>query len=325
MPSYLDFNSTKNFRDYILGKNISTPNGPQTFNASGYDVQKTSDYAVIDSGTVENDRDNQLSQTQNGNIFKPLQYTITDVIDTLPRRINLQLYPYFTGNLNHNIIGIMSTDNYDNESELFKFAANNIRNNPQGPVFARIQQNLYAATVGRARIADALNGNTATAINILTGREPLVEFNNKITVAKTLAGKGIDFLQTVAGVEFPFSEIPGDYLSNPRNPINVRPQPKNELQAIYQDVTGAIGSLLGIQRRPKLSRKPSDLLIEYMGEGQKQRLYDLISYSKYGPNYTTSARSQNSSKLFNFADKIASGAKSPPKISIPIFMQKKIR
>ena len=310
MPSYLDFNSTKNFRDYILGKNISTPNGPQTFNASGYDVQKTSDYAVIDSGTVENDRDNQLSQTQNGNIFKPLEYTITDVIDTLPRRINLQLYPYFTGNLNHNIIGIMSTDNYDNESELFKFAANNIRKNPQGPVFARIQQNLYASTVGRARLSDALNGNTATAINILTGREPLVEFNNKITVAKTLAGKGIDFLQTVAGVEFPFSEIPGDYLSNPRNPINVRPQAKNELQAIYQDVTGAIGSLLGIQRRPKLSRKPSDLLIEYMGEGQRQRLYDLISYSKYGPNYTTSARSQNSSKLFNFADKIASGAKS---------------
>ena len=310
MPSYLDFNSTKNFRDYILGKNISSPNGPQTFNAGAYDVQKTSDYVVIDSGTVENDRDALLSQTQNGNIFKPLEYTVTEVLDTLPRRINLQLYPYFTGNLNHNIIGIMSTDNYDNESELFKFAANNIRKNPQGPVFARIQQNLYAATVGRARLLDALNGNTATAVNILTGREPLIEFNNKITVAKTIPGKGIDFLQTVAGVEFPFSEIPGDYLSNPRNPINVRPQARNELQAIYQDVTGAIGSLLGIQRRPKLSRKPSDLLIEYMGEGQKQRLYDLISYSKYGPNYTTTARSQNSSKLFNFADQIASGVKS---------------
>ena len=28
MPSYLDFNSTKNFRDYILGKNISTPKYP---------------------------------------------------------------------------------------------------------------------------------------------------------------------------------------------------------------------------------------------------------------------------------------------------------
>lgn len=310
MPSYVDFDSTKRFRDYILGKNLSSPNGPQTFNTNSYSIQNLSDVSVLDSGDVEKERDINLPQTQNLNLFKPIEYFVRESLDNIPRRANLALYPYFRGGDNYNIVGIMSTNNYDTESELFKFAANNIKNNPNGPVFARIQQNLYAATVGRVRLIDALQGNSTTAINLVTGREPLVEYNNKISVAKTLPGKAIDFLQTVAGIEFPFSEIPGDYLTNPRNPINVRPVAQNEVQALVQDVTGAIGSLVGIQRRPKASRKPSDLFIEYMGEGQRQRLYDLLSYSKYAPNYTTSARSQQSSKIFSFAERAASGIKS---------------
>jgi hypothetical protein len=159
------------------------------------------------------------------------------------------------------LIGIMSGDNFDNDSRLMRFAAQNIRENKQGPVLARITQNLTSATLGRVRLADALNGNLATAINIATGREPLVEKNYKITVAKTLAGKGIDFLQTVAGVEFPFSEIPGDYLSNPQNPIENRPEPRTQAGAILQDITGALGSLIGIQNRIGSFFLPCMLLI----------------------------------------------------------------
>ena len=51
-------------------------------------------------------------------------------------------------------------------------------------------------------------------------------------------------------------------------------------------------------------------MIEYMGEGQKQILFDQLTYSKYAPNYTTTARSQQSSKLFNFANNVASGVKN---------------
>jgi hypothetical protein len=309
MPSYLDFDSTKRFRDYILSKTLNKPNGPQTFTQSSYTVQTLSEMANPDLPEVDYNRPTDLLQTQNTNIFKPLEYFVTETLDTLPRRANLQLYPYFNSG-NYNFISIMSTDNYDTESELMKFAALNMRLNQNGPVFSRINRNIEAATNGRLRILDALNGNTTTAINLITGREPLIESNNKITVAKTLPGKAIDFLQTVAGVEFPWSEIPGDYLSNPRNPINVRPQAKTELGKIYQDVTGALGSLIGIQRRPKLDRKPSDLMIEYLGEGQKNALYDNLSYSKYAPNYTTTARSQNSSKVFGFVDKVAQGIKN---------------
>jgi hypothetical protein len=309
MPSYLDFDTTKRFRDYILGKTLSKPNGPQTFTQSSYAVQSLSDMSNSDLPEVDYNRPADLLQPQNSNIFKPFEYFVTETLDTLPRRANLQLYPYFNSG-NYNFISIMSTDNYNTESELMKFAALNMRLNPNGPVFSRISRNIEAATNGRLRILDALNGNTTTAINIITGREPLIDSNNKITVAKTLPGKAIDFLQTVAGVEFPWSEIPGDYLSNPRNPVNYRPQAKTELGKVFQDVTGALGSLIGIQRRPKLDRKPSDLMLEYLGEGQKNALYDNLSYSKYAPNYTTTARSQNSSKVFNFIDNVAQGIKN---------------
>lgn len=309
MPSNLDFDSTRIFRDFIIGKTLNRPNGPQTFTQNSYTVQTLNELPNVDLPDVDFNRSTDLLLPQNSNIFKPLEYFVTENLNTLPRRANLRLYPYFNS-VNHNLISVMSNSNYDTESELMKFAAFNMRQNPNGPVLSRISRNLEAATTGRLRFLDALNGNTATAINIITGREPLIEFNNKITVAKTLPGKAIDFLQTVAGVEFPFSEIPGDYLTDPRNPINNRPESRTELGRVIQDVTGALGSLFGIQRRPQLDRKPSDLMIEFLGAGQKNALYDNLSFSTYAPNYTTTARSQNSSKIFNFIDNAAQGVRN---------------
>ena len=318
MPSYLGFDETRVFRDYILSRTLQQPNGPQTFTSSNYVVQNLTDYANVDPGDVvvgsgspaQGGRDQEIAQTKSINLYKPTDYELIENLETLPRRANLQLYPYFTYE-SHNLIGIMaSSSSYDTESELFKFAAKYIKDDRNGPVHARIAQNTFAATVGRVRIEDALQGNTATAINILTGREPLIEANNKITVAKTVAGKAIDFMETVAGITLPFSTIPGDYLSNPANPVNYRDEPRTQVGAILQDVTGAIGSLFGIARRPKVSTKPSDLLIEYTGDGPKKTLYNLLSFSKYAPNYTTTARSQNSSKIFNFLDRAAQGVKN---------------
>ena len=314
MPSYLNFDSTKEFRNSIIAKTLIKPNGPQTFTKDNYDYQKLSNLSNVDPGAVDKNRKDDLIKISNSNIYKPTKFFIKENIDTLPRTRNLSLYfnggsPYFTAE-KHNLIGIMATKKYDTESELFKFAAKYIREDKGGPVLTRIAYNTDRAINGKIRLLDALNGNTATALNILTGREPLVEMNNKITVASTLIGKGIDFLQTVSGTQLPFSEIPGDYLSNPRNPINYRPEAKTEFGKIVQDVTGVLGSLIGIERRPKLSRKPSDLLIQYMGQGPKQALFDSLTFNRYAPNYTTSARSQQSSKLFSFVDKAAQGIKN---------------
>lgn len=306
MPSYLDFDSTSKFRNSILSRTLQQPNGPQSFNSSAYSVEKLGDSPNIDTGDVNNDLDKHLSTTKQKNSFHPDEY---GVIDTLSETILMDeggIYPHFTDTVNsyNNFIGIMSLSNYETESKLMRFAIKNIQEDKQGPVLSRITQNLTAATYGRVRLLDALNGNTSTAINLVTGKESLIEKNYKITVANTLPGKTIDFLQTVAGVEFPWSEIPGNYLSNPNDPINYRPEAQTTAGRILQDVTGVLGSLIGIQRRPKLSSKPSDLMIQYMGSGQKDILFDNLRFSKYGPNYTKTAISQQSSKLFNFVDKI---------------------
>lgn len=309
MPSYVDFDSTKKFRDFLIGKTLNQPNGPQTKTSTDYSVSSLSEFSNVDPGDVITNRPVDLRYWKTYNAFSPDDSQIVEQLSTLTKN-RLGLYPYFRTGQDHGLIGILGSSNFDNESELFKFSADYIKNDPQGPLQARIQQNMYAATVGRVRLIDALGGNTSTAINIITGREPLIEKNYKITVAKSLAGKAIDFVQTVSGVEFPFSEIPGDYLSNPENPINIRPEAKTETGKLWQDVTGAIGSLFGINRRPKGSRKPSDLMIEYLSDGQKSALYHNLSFSKYAPNYTTSARSQNTSKIFNFIDRAAQGVKN---------------
>jgi hypothetical protein len=310
MGTQLDFDSTKRFRDVILAKTLSVPNGPQTFNSTNYTVNNLRTLPDIDSGEVDDNRPQDLLTPQTTNIFKPINYLVKDTILTQPRRANLQLYPYFLGGQEYSLISIMNTSNYDTESELMKFAASYIKEPQNGPVSARIQQNLYRTTVGKLRVIDALEGNTATLVNLFTGREPLIEGTSNITVANTLVGKGVDFLQTVSGVEFPWSEIPGNYLSNPRRPSDYKPTANSGQGNLLTDITGALGSILGIQRRPTLNQKPSDLFISYLGERQKSILFNNISYSRYAPDYTTTARSQNSSKLFNFVDKFAQGVKS---------------
>ncbi len=313
MPSYLDFDATKRFRDEILKRTLDPVYGkepsPKTYTDSTYSVRTLNELANINQPEVDSNRVSDLTTIKTKNIFKPEEYIITERISDLPRRINLNLYPYFT-QTNYNLIGIMGNSNYDTESELFKFAAYFIRNNSQGPVFSRIQQNLNAVVNGRNRLLDGLSGNSSALLNVIRGKEPIIEGNNKITVARTLLGKGIDFLQTVSGTQLPWSEIPGDYLTNPRNPVNTRPTNVSEGAKVWQDLTGTLGSFIGIRRRPLPTRKPSDLLIEYMGESTKNRLFDLLGYSKYAPNYTTTARSQQSSRLFNFPNQFAEGIKN---------------
>jgi outer membrane protein OmpA-like peptidoglycan-associated protein len=324
--SNLDFNNTKSFRDALLAKTLQAPNGPQTFSSTSYSVQNTNNFSNTDSGDVVTnnvyDRINLLKNAYAINRFGPEdsdKFVIIEDITTIPSLGNLSLYPYFETRdvLGRSLIGALNSENYEFESKLAQFSNTFLSNDPQGPVQARIRQNLETATLGRLRILDAINGNTSTAINIIRGKESLIEKNYKITVASSIPGKVIDFVQTVAGVEFPFSEIPGDYLSNPANPVVNRPEPRTQFGAILQDVTGVLGSLIGIKRRPKLSSKPSDIMYEYMGSGQKQNLHDNLSFSKYKPDYTTTARSQQSSKLFNFPGAIAQGIKNVLGVEAP--------
>jgi succinate dehydrogenase flavin-adding protein (antitoxin of CptAB toxin-antitoxin module) len=322
MPSYLDFDTTKNIRDFILSKTLQKPDGPQTFTANNYEYNKLSSYSNTDPGdVVKNDvtsRTNELSKIRNLNLFKPEQYRVYENLSN--QIINnglLKLYPYFSTDVpKYNIIGILGNDKYENESKLFQFAASNIKDNIDGPYRSRIRSNFDRNVNGKNRLLDAIDGFTPTAINIFTGKESLYELNNTITVSKTLPGKGIDFLEALAGVTTPFSQIPGDYLTNPNNTVKQRPY-TTELGRVVQDITGNLGSLVGIQRRNLTTTKPSDILLDYTGQGSKQALYNLLSYSTYAPDYTTTARSQNTSKIFNFIDNDSQSIKSIIGIEAP--------
>jgi hypothetical protein len=125
MPSYLDFDSTKSFRDKILGKTLQQPNGPQTFNSTNYEASNLTDYANKSGGTITIKRAEELKQTKGVNIYKPDMF-YTKNLETLPRAANLRLYPYFQPG-EHTLIGILGqTDSSDNESLLYKFASSNI-------------------------------------------------------------------------------------------------------------------------------------------------------------------------------------------------------
>jgi hypothetical protein len=298
MPAYLDFDTTNNFRKFILSKTLKPANGPIEFTSSNYGVQNLSDYANIAQPAIDANVSNELLQTSKINIYKPTDFETYTNLGNLPRRANLQLYPHFVSSDN-TLVSILTNNNFSTESELFKFAASYIKDTTQkGPIYARIEQNLEKTTNGKNRLLDALNGNTATALNLVTGREPLVERNYSVTVSPAnRSGVPKNFIEAITGNNSPISIIPGNYLTEPSDIFNNNPQNPLQLGTILNDATGVVASMIGINGKPKISPRPSDVFINYMGDGQKSILFDLISHSKYAPNYTVISQIENT--LFN--------------------------
>lgn len=276
MSSYLDFGSTKKFRDSLISRTLNVPNGPQTFTESDYQIKSFDIKNNIDQKDVDYNRENDLNVLNKYNTYKPEEFYVIEELNTLPQVKNLRLYPYFN-TTKYTLFGMNNIQDYEKESELLKFASQHIKNDRQGPLFSRIEQNHLLFN----------NGST----------------NFKITPFAD--NKEKNFLDIVEGKTLPWDTIEGDYLTNPLKPIINRPTKTTELGKIVQDVTGKIGEMFGIKRRE--NRNPSDLFIENMGEGQKQLLFFNISFSKYGPNYTNTARTKNSSSLFGFIDDVLDG------------------
>jgi len=146
----------------------------------------------------------------------------------------------------------------------------------------RIAFELYQQTVGRLNFVDAMK-DPYNALDIVTGRESLIERDNHITVPKGLVGKGLDFVSRLTGVYVPFSYIPGDYFElEPARGLSTAGK-------IVSDITGILGSLVGIPRR---RQSPSQRFLEYTAGGTKSSLFKHIRYNKYGPNYGEGAQAQ---------------------------------
>ena len=80
MPTYLDFDTTKSFRDTLIARTLQRPNGPQTFTSANYSVQNLNDLPNVDPGDVDDDRSLQLQKTSSINTFKPNFFDIIEYL-----------------------------------------------------------------------------------------------------------------------------------------------------------------------------------------------------------------------------------------------------
>ena len=154
MPTYLDFDSTKNIRNFILSKTLQKPDGPQTFTSESYTYHSLSSFSNTDPGDVVlNDamsREERLNSLGSINLYKPTEYTGLDrVIDVNimdKTGLPLKLYPYFNTDLpKYNLVGILGSSKYESESKLFQFSQSLIKReipNVDGPVYSRLKRNL---------------------------------------------------------------------------------------------------------------------------------------------------------------------------------------
>lgn len=296
MPAYLDFDSSKKFRDAIIARTLNVPNGPQTFTSSNYSYHNQNDFANVDPGTVENEREGMLIKAKGQNVYKPEDYFLTENLNDYVRLKNLPTYSEAATSFKHEtntLISLLAINDYESESDLFKWSRNFVLLNQDGPLYQRIRQNIISSTIGKANIIDALE-NSSTAINIITGNERLIGYNYKITVNPSLVGKIVDFTQTVAGVETPWTNIPGNYLTDPNKEVT-------------NSLTTGINRLFGIHEKNKVSEHPSDIMVEYMGDGQRSRLYDNLSHNTYAPDYTLMSRTNSSSSKSGLLNNITEG------------------
>jgi len=315
MPSYLDFDSTNNFRKALIGRTLQQPNGPQTFSSNNYAFASLSDSADVSGGTITYSQAAELKQSQSINTYKPSEYYEKD-LEVLPRAANLQLYPYFQAS-EHTLIGIVEqTDSYKNESALYKFAVSNILNNPQGPFQQRVSQNIAASANGYGALSDALNSNSSITSSLISGKQPLVKLKKSITVDPNAKTDIVNFLEVLEGNKSFETKIPGVYLTDPNNPYGAGPS--TTIGNIVQDATSVLSSLLGMRNPNAIAQKPSDLFFQYLGDTQKQYLLDNLSYNFYAPDYSSTAMGLTNTGGLNIAGNLgkslltAIGLGNPP-------------
>ena len=307
--SSLSFSGTKALRDLLLTKNLPNPEGlgPYgNFTNATYSTASLSVKDVVDQPPVEENSEMFLNKLYLNNAYGPEGgYSDFVKIYTTSQgvaKVNEGEYPDFTapetgtGLFGENpfrlvgryyspidiLLGVSAegllSQTLLEDSPLQQAGAIQLRAEFQ----ERIAQELYQETIGRLSFVDALQ-DPVDALEIVTGRQPLIDRNYSITQPKSLVGQGLDFVSRLTGVYVPFSYIPGDYFEL---------EPPRGLGAagkILSDVTGILGSLVGIPRR---RQSPSQRFLEYTGGGTKSKLFKHIRYNKYGPQYGEGAQAQ---------------------------------
>jgi len=163
--------------------------------------------------------------------------------------------------------GPLSQDSY-----MVRLAAESLRDAFQARISAEIFQN----TVGQVNLQSLQDPFNASLL--ITGQQPLVYQNWRITVPENPVLRAVDLATRLASAYWPVSPIPGDYFDeNPPNSQSA--QVSNALNVTNQLTGGFLGPVLNI------TRNPSEIFLANTGNAQRSALFNNIDYNRYQPAY----------------------------------------
>jgi hypothetical protein len=113
---------------------------------------------------------------------------------------------------------------------------------------------------------------------MVSGKQPLIYKNWKITVPENPVIAAADFATRLAGAYWPVSLIPGDYFDD-NNENSQTKQTSTALNVINQLTGGFLGPILNIKRNP------SEIFLNNTGNGQRSALFANVNYNRYQPSY----------------------------------------
>lgn len=140
----------------------------------------------------------------------------------------------------------------------------------------RIARQIFINTVGQVNLESLSDPFEASLI--ISGREPLIYRNWKITSPENPITAAADLITRLGGAYWPVSLIPGDYFSdNTRN--GQTQQTSNALNVVNQLTGGFLGPILNVKRNP------SEIFLTNTGNGQRSVLFRNLEYNRYQPSY----------------------------------------
>jgi len=300
MQSPLSFDSTENFRKKLLVKNLQPYNsdGFRPASQPGQSEIIINDTAVIDTQEVE-----VIGQSEGTYAYVKNQYgpeggfgvpkSIEDVtfinsVTSFSNTLNLDMgqgIPALVGKSpyntfiasSYNPFTLLTSQNpqgnngsLSQDSDLARIAAESLKSEFQ----YRVAQETYQQTIGRVNAIDALS-DPFDLLAIVTGNKSVIERDWKISVPKSLIGKGLDFISRISGIYSPYSWIPGDYFSS---------EPKQMyLNQIANQVTGLFDKR-GILKLPT-EKTGMQIFLDNTGGGQRSRLFHGLRLNRYIPDY----------------------------------------
>ena len=140
----------------------------------------------------------------------------------------------------------------------------------------RIARQIYINTVGQVNLESLSDPFEASLI--ISGQEPLIYRNWKITSPEGPILAAADLITRLGGAYWPVSPIPGDYFTdNTRN--SQTQQTSNALNVVNQLTGGFLGPILNVKRNP------SEIFLTNTGNGQRSVLFRNLNYNRYQPSY----------------------------------------